>query len=256
MIDKEVLDKVRKKKEFSHLPEEDIKKAFSHFKKRQTSEEEKIRLTRELLHKVFGAFGSRKLLVPKKEAPDWFLKKHLSTRERSTNYKKIYKRLLKGMNKKLTVIDLGSGINGFSYPYFKKAGFEVDYVGVEAVGQFVDLMNASFHKEKWKAKAIHTSLFNILKIKEIISKTKRPRVIFLFKVIDSLELLERNFSKNLLLELKPLCDWFIVSFATASMIKRKKFLVQRRWFRDFLKDNFDLLDEFEVSGENYFIFKG
>ncbi|MEM3141454.1 MAG: hypothetical protein QXX55_01555, partial [Candidatus Pacearchaeota archaeon] len=62
MENKEIIEKIINKKEFSQLPINDVKLAFSHFKKRKISEEEKIRLTRELLHKVYGAFVSRKLL--------------------------------------------------------------------------------------------------------------------------------------------------------------------------------------------------
>ena len=36
------------------------------------------------------------------------------------------------------IFDLGAGINGFSYNYFPKG---VYYVGIEAMGQLVDLMN-------------------------------------------------------------------------------------------------------------------
>ncbi|MGA2130409.1 MAG: hypothetical protein ABSG05_02225 [Candidatus Pacearchaeota archaeon] len=251
----ELYQKIVSKKEFSQLPEEDVEKAFSHFEKRQTSEEEKIRLTRELLHKVFGAFLSKKLLSLKSKDEEWILRKHLSTRERLEFYNELYKKLLKGLGKKISVIDLGAGVNGFSYKMFKKVGFDVNYIGVEAIGQLVNQMNKYFKKNLLNAKAIHLSLFNLGKLREIISKTKTSRVIFLFKVVDSLEMLDRDYSKNLILETSKLADRTVVSFATESMIKRKRFAAKRTWLIDFLEKNFEILDDFEIGHERYIVFR-
>src|SRR3972149_2410738 len=177
----DMLQKIIQKKEFSWLPKKDVETAFSHFEKRQTSDEEKVRLTRELLHKVFGAFGSRKLLIPKKRTEEWILRKHLSTRERLPYYREIYERILKGLGGKISILDLGAGVNGFSYRYFKEIGFDVDYTGVEAIGQFSELINGYFKSGKFKARAIHLSLFELFKVKKMIEKSKKPRVVFLFK---------------------------------------------------------------------------
>ena len=53
-MNKIILDKIRQKREFSQLPEKDIELAYEQFAKRQTTEEEKIKLTRELLRKTFS----------------------------------------------------------------------------------------------------------------------------------------------------------------------------------------------------------
>jgi len=251
----EIYESITKKKEFSCLPKKDVEIAYSCFEKRQTSQEEKIRLTRELLHKVFGVFLSRKLLSPKNKNFEWILRKHLSTRERLEFYPEIYKRILNGFGKEISVIDLGAGVNGFSYQFFRKFGFEVDYYGVESIGQLVDLTNAYFEREKIKGKVFHSSLFDIQEIKKIIKKTKRPRVVFLFKVIDSLEMMDRDFSKKLISEISPLVDRMIVSFATESLIKRKKFSAKRTWFLGFIEKNYSVLDNFELGRERYLVFR-
>lgn len=245
---------IKGKKEFSKIPERDIWIAYGKFERRQCSEEEKIRLTRDLLRKVYSAFASGKLFNIKDKDEEWFLRKHLSTRERLNYSTELYKKLF-GSLKECSIIDLGSGINGFSYKFFpKKAG--VDYIAIEAVGQLVDLMNFYFKKNNLNAKAIHESLFNLDKIKEIIRNYKKPRIIFLFKVLDSLEMLERDYSKKLLNEIVPLCDKIIVSFATKSMIRQDKFKVSRKWIIDFIKENFKLLEDFNLGNERYIVFKG
>lgn len=248
-----ILDKIREKREFSQLPEKDIELAYEQFEKRQVGEDEKIKLTRELLRKNFSAFISKKILSLKNKESDWILRKHISTRERIPHYEEIYKRIFKNY-KKASVIDLGAGINGFSYNFFKKAGVDVDYTSIESVGQLTELMNFYFGKDKIKGKAINLSLFEKEKVKEVILETQKPRIVFLFKVIDALESLKWNYSKELISELVPITDKLVVSFATKSLGSREKFKVKRNWIISFIKENFNILDDFEIGGEHYLIF--
>jgi hypothetical protein len=183
------------------------------------------------------------------------LRKHLSTRERLGYYSKLYEKIFEGTKEKnYSIIDLGSGINGFSYKLFPK-NIKVNYIGVEAVGQFVDLMNFYFEKNKLNAKAVHESLFNLEKIKKFIEECKKPRIVFLFKVIDSLEMIEGDYSKKLLKEITPLCERVVLSFATRSMIRQDKFKVNRKWIIDFIKENFELIEDFDMGNERYVVFR-
>ena len=237
------------KPELREIPIEDVEMAFSLCSKKGDSDEENIRCTREVLHKVYGAFGSRKLLVGKKGEPEWILRKHLSTRERLPHYAEIYKRVLG--NFKGTVFDLGAGVNGFSIGFIPK----ISYIGIEGIGQLVTLMNTYFKKQKFKAKAIHLSLFQLEKIKKMIKREKGKKIIFLFKVLDSLETLRRDYSKELLSEITPLAEKVVVSFATQSMIKNKRFFVERKWILNFIKERFTIIDDFETGGERYIVIK-
>jgi hypothetical protein len=256
MNKKELIKKITEKKEFSQLPEKDVEKALLQFDKPKYIDIEKIKLTRDLLRKVFTVFLSKNLLKNKDYEPDFILKKHISTKERFDFYKDIYSRLFKKENsgKEINIFDLGSGINGFSYKYFNK---KIDYTGIESVGQLVFLTNKYFKKNNYEknSRTIHLSLFDLEKIKKIINKKKGMKIVFLFKVIDSLEALERDYSKKLLLELSSSVDKFLISFATRSLIKKKRFFVNRNWILNFIKDNFDITDNFEFGGEKYIFFK-
>lgn len=256
-MDKEIYEKIVLKKDFSNLPRKDVELAWKHFEKRQTSDEEKIKLTRDLLRKVFSAFTSGKLLSLKDKEPEWILRKHISTRERLPYYSELYKKLLNDfdMQESLSVIDLGAGVNGFSYNYLFELNKKIDYIGVEAVGQLVDLMNYYFKTRGLNARAIHESLFELEKIKKYLEQIKEKKIIFLFKTLDSLEMLESDYSKKLLLELVPLADRFVVSFATRSLVARKKFNVKRSWIKNFIKENFKVIDEFELGDEIYVVFE-
>lgn len=248
----QIYEKIISKKEFSELPKAEVEKVWNLFVRRETSEKEKIKLTRDMLRKVYFAFGSLKLLNPKivdKKGVDEILKKHISTRERFDVYSELYSKLVGGFNG--TIIDLGCGINGLSFQYFPSG---VSYLGVEAVGQLVDLQNYYFKiKGIEKAGVLHESLFELEKLKKIIKSIKGEKVIFLFKVIDCLEMLERDYSKKLLSEVVPLGDKIVVSFATQSLIKKEKFRVKRYWFENFVKENFSVLEDFELGGERYIV---
>ena len=256
MMDRqELIQKIMEKKEFSQLPLRDVGIALEKFDKEKNADYQKIKLTRQFLRKTFSGFSSRKVLHKRDESVEWFLMKHKSTKERYPYYEEVYAKCFEGFPNKFSVIDLGAGINGLSYGFFEKLGKKVDYFGVEAVGQFVELMNFYFEKEKIKGNAIHESLFNIEKIKAIIKKINGKKVIFLFKVIDSLEVVQRDYSKELLKEIVPMADRVVVSYATRSLGSRKKFSVQRGWLTRFIDDNFKIINDFEIGGERYLVFE-
>lgn len=250
-MNQQILDKIRDKREFSQLPEKDIELAYSHYEKRQASDDEKIKLTKELLRKIFSAFISQKLLSLKNKEPEWILRKHISTRERLNYYREIYPKIFSEY-KKASVIDLGAGINGFSYQYFN---LKIKYTAIESVGQLVELMNFYFKQNKLNGNAIHLSLFEKEKVKDIIKKEKNPKIVFLFKVIDALESLKPNYSKELISEIAGISDKIVVSFATRSLGSREKFKAKRNWIVDFINENFNILDDFELGGERYLVFK-
>ena len=293
---KEIFEKIVEKKDFSQLPRKDVETAFSHFEKRQVSDMEKIRLTRELLHKVFGAFGSKKLLSLKDKEPEWILKKHLSTRERFPFYKEVYGRIFSSIvnldrarrlvsqphptpqpptlkspryppqklqGNEITVFDLGAGVNGFSYDFISNAltrhkapttRSKLSYIAVEAVGQWVKLMDYYFKTRGIGARAIHESLFEIDKVKKYLKQVKGKKIVFLFKTLDSLEMMQRDYSKKLISEIVLLADRVVVSFATQSMVKRKRFGARRSWIVNFLEKEFKIFDDFSFGGERYIVF--
>lgn len=251
MDKKELIEKISKKKEFSELPKKDVENIFLKFNKENLDDEDKIKKTRDLLRKVYSVFTSKKLLNLKQKEVEWFLKKHISTKERFEFYPELYSRLLSSFSKKLTIFDLGSGINGFSYNFFQK---EFNYISVEAIGQLVSLQNEYFKKNHLNAKSIHASLFDLKALKEIILDSQGEKVIFLFKVIDSLEMAQQNFSKTLLVEITPLVNFVVISFATKSLIKKRKFLATRNWIYYFIKERFKILDDFNLGTERYLVF--
>ena len=68
-------------------------------------------------------------------------------------------------------------------------------------------------------------------------------------------MLKKNYSKELLLEISPLVERVVVSFATESFNKRTRFKVKRYWLINFIQENFKITDDFEIGGERYIVFE-
>lgn len=253
MENKEIIDKIVSKKEFSDLPKKDVEMAFEKFDLPEYTDEEKIDYTRDLLRKVFSAFTSTKILSIKDKDKEWVLRKHLSTKERLGHYERVYSRILGGYGK-VSVVDFGAGVNGFSYDFFP-SNVSVNYLAIESMGQLVNLMNYYFDKSEIPAKALKESLFNLDSIKGQIKHLEGPRVCFLFKTMDSMEMLSRNYSKYFLSEIAPNFDKIVVSFATRSLVSKRKFKVDRSWIINYISENFTILDDFEEENERYLVFK-
>jgi hypothetical protein len=180
-MDKLLVDEVKKKKEFSQMPDSIVEKSL-------VLSKESVKDSRAFLRKYFGVFLTNKVLKGKTEE---VLESHISSKLR--NYKEFYKRIFAG-NKFNSVIDLGSGANGFSYNFLKEELGEVEYFGVEASGQIVDNTNEYFKKQKIvNSKVECLDLFDKEKVFSLIKKSKSPRAILMLQVVDALESLERNF---------------------------------------------------------------
>lgn len=253
--DAELIDWIMKKPQYAELPRKDVEMVFQQFSRKKYGDEEIKKLVREKLRMMYSSFSGKKLFLWKGKSADEVLKKHLSTRERYEHYEEIYERILKGLPKKVSVADLGAGVNGFSYAYFKKLNFDVDYVAVEAIGQLADLMQDYFQRENVSGKSYHGSLFDLKLLKEIILKSNKPRIVFLFKVLDALESVERNYSHKLISFLFEKCgvERIVISFATRSMFARRKFYINRKWLTDFLQEKYQITDDFEIGGERYIV---
>ena len=242
-MNEEVINEIIKKKEFSKLPRGIIERVLELKEVRNLDEKEKIKKAREILRKAFTAFLTNKILKGKIK-DELILKSHYSTKNR--DYKEIYYKIL---GKEKSIIDLGAGINGFGYNFLDGRR----YVAIEAVGQLVELMNEFFSDKN--AVAIHEDLFNLEKIKKIIENEEKPRVVFLFNIIDGLELIERNFSKKLIQEVAKLAEKVVLSFPVASLSRRTRFKARRYWLLGFLENNFEILQDFELDGERFIVFR-
>jgi len=230
---------VRNKKEFSKLPDSIIKNALE-------KSDGDVKRARANLRKYFGLFLTNKI-IKGKIADEQILKQHISSKKR--DYETFYEKIFENIEAPSTIIDLGAGVNGFSYKYLEKIRGKIDYIAVEASGQLIKQTNSFFKKNNFHAQAIHEDITNIQRMSQIIRKTKKPRIIFLFQVIDALENFQKDFSKKFLEEIAKTTSTIIITLPLESIGKQKNFKVQRRWLLDFLEKKFTIQKDFKLFGE-------
>lgn len=252
-MDKELILEVKKKREFSELPDSIVFRALE-------ITDMDIKSARALLRKYFGVFLTNKVV---KGNDEQVLKIHKSSFKR--DYDVLYNRIFLEDydscndcgNVPKTIIDLGCGVNGFSYFYLKKIFPKASYIGVEASGQIVEITNRYFKDRGFEgAHVFCKDLFDFDFISKIVKQTKSPRFVFLFQVVDSLESFERNFSKKLLLNLKNSLDKddkLVLSVSLKSLSGGAK-KASGKWAFDFISSNFNVFDEFDMFDERFVIF--
>ena len=130
-MDKKLISEIKKKREFSELPDSIIERAAEMAKG-------DVKESRALLRKYFGVFLTNKVLKGRGSC-DELLKAYMSSRKR--DYPEFYKEIFSEIGNVGFVVDLGAGMNGFSYGYLNDEVGEVDYVAAEAAGQEVKHMN-------------------------------------------------------------------------------------------------------------------
>ena len=239
------VEEVKKKAEFSDLPDSVVRRALE-------KEHDDVKGVRALLRKYFGVFLTNKVRKGKLSA-DEVLKSHLSSMNR--DYDVFYKKIFEDVKGIHSVVDFGCGANGFSYKYLKDEIGSVDYVGVEAAGQLVEQMNEYFEDKLYLARVVHEDLFDVEKMKSILSRQNKGRAVFMFQVVDALENLEKNFSKNFLDEISKECELIVLSVPMRSLGGKIKFAVKRKWLTDYFEDNFEIEKDFELDGERIFVLK-
>src|SRR3989344_4394721 len=244
---KEIINEIKKKKEFSKLPDSIVERAA----KLSGGD---VKEARALLRKYFGVFLTNKVLKGK-FFPEDILKSHISSKNR--DYKIFYEEIFEEINDVGSIIDLGCGVNGFSYNLLKDITGEIEYFGIEASRQLVDNMNYYFKKSGVGicCKAINLDIFEIDKVINILKKAKKPRIVFMFQLIDALENFEKDFSKKFLLGISKECEMIVLTLPLFSLGGRKRFVVQRKWLTDFLKDNFKIEKDFKIGNERVIILK-
>ena len=252
---KDLIEKIKQKREFSGLPDKIIENVLNQKQIKNKSDEERVKLSRAFLRKYFGVFMTNKVMKGKDEK---VLESHISSKKR--DYLEFYKRIssIVGNNFK-SVIDLGCGMNGFSYNYIRESFGEVKYTGMEATKQLCDLQNEFFNNnEISNANVVWGDLFNCVVVKDIFKESRSPRIILLLQVVDALENIEPNFAKEFLSSLREYMggeDVLVISNPMKSISGNNRFDIKRRWLDEFVKNNFNFIDKFELFDEEFLVAK-
>lgn len=212
-----------------------------------------IKDVRKQLRAVYGVFkegkfGKRLKLINDIKGLDDFeghskiLALHKSTKERLPYYETVYDSIFKVTGKPKTILDLGCGLNPFSYPWMK---INVKYVAVEAAEEDVKFIQSYFDSFGINGKALKLDLSNV----NVLPKAD---VCFLFKMLDTLEGIRRGISGELIEKIDS--RFIVASFPTKSLGAKKEIRAGRLgWFEKIIEAYEYTI--FEIENEKFYIIR-
>jgi len=247
-----IVEKVKKKKEFSKLNDDLVREKLDEtlkqnpklreFLDRERSEgyTKIIKHTREKLHKAYGVFQIddktkvQGLLDELKKTEDlheifsihnMLLSSVVSTKERLSFYEELYSQIFAITGWPKSILDLGCGFNPMSFPFMRLE--EVDYMAYDINEEDIGILNEYF-------KAMGDDLNGKAQLFRFEDNPKFPRadVCFLFKVLDILDKRGHKKSEELIKSIE--CKWIVASFSTNTVSGKKMKHPHRGWMNKML----------------------
>jgi len=188
--------------------------------------EEELKRRRQLVDKLVTT-GSKPESKDRKELLDMILATHSSTRERIPFYDQLYTKIVSITGKPTSIIDLGCGINPFSFPYLKLK--KVAYYAYDISNEEIESLNTYFHRLHTENK-LFTGTAHVLNILQWLKLRKLPQadVCFLFKMTDVLDRGRGHKASEAVITGVP-ARYVVVSFPTLTMSGRKMNAPRRKW---------------------------
>ncbi len=176
---------------------------------------------------------------------------HQSSKERIDHYDAIYKKIFSITGRPKSVLDLGCGANPYSYPYL---GCAPVYVAMDLPSDDLKDLVAFFRMEGIDGEAMAVDLVKDYgKLGSLLGENPVD-VIFLFKVLDSLEAVKRNISGKIIDALRA--RWIVVSFPLVSIGGGKAIRNERRaWFEKLLARKGLAYETFSVVNETFYVIR-
>ncbi len=247
---------IKKKKELRHITDDFVREQLfaylrqehklfrslqENFHLKSKSYEIVIKQVRARLRKAYGLFrddpAKRRglietlLAVPltapavaQKKAIDEILSTHASTKERLPIYPDLYAKIFALTGKPGVILDLGCGINPFSYPYMKLRkctylAYEINEEEIEALNRYFSLLHRKIPYFDGQASAADI---------QQMPKIPPADICFLFKMTDVLDKNKGHKATEEMLKRIP-AKYIVVSFATKTMSGKKMTAPRRNW---------------------------
>lgn len=167
------------------------------------------------------------------------LSKHRSSKERLPFYEQIYEEILDATDGFDSVLDVACGLNAFSYPFIPG---EPAYHACDISPEICDRIDHYFSMRGVDGEAFVLDLLSFDP-----ARLPDADVCFMFKTLDSLEHLARDYSQ-VLFDVIP-CEYFVVSFARQSLGGQEIPDGKRKWFEDLAEE----FTTFSVPNEKFYV---
>ncbi len=151
------------------------------------------------------------------------LSTHSSTQERLPSYQRLYTKIFSITGKPKAILDLGCGINPFSFPYMKLKGctyyaYDINEEEIASINQYFKLLHTE--NSSFKGKAIVADIIN--------TDLPKADLCFLLKMTDVIDQGKGHKRTEELLKRIP-ATFIVVSFATKTMSGKEMTAPRRSW---------------------------
>jgi len=248
-----ILELIKKNKKYRNISDDLILGKLNKFDLREDLGKREIegivKEVRSELHKSYGSFQVGKKKRDKLfEKEDWvgIIKTNVSTKERLDYYKKIYSMIWEITGKPRRVVDLGCGLNIFSFDFMglnnlEYYGYDISKDDINLINKFIKI-NSGLNGKAYVWDALSADL----------TKIKKCDVLFMFKLLESV-IKNYKFIEKMILDLKNKCKYLVVSFATKKLSGKRMKYRERRWFEYMLERLGLNYRTFEVENETFYI---
>ena len=222
-----LIQDLKKKKELNDLDDNFIQERIKNYlnerlipDNKKSQEYKKIfKDLRKILRKSYGMFKQ----IKEKRSLDF--------------YKSIFNKL-----KSKKILDLGCNLEPLRYTKLVDA----EFYATDISNNVIEKLNDYFSKNKIRGKAF---IFNL--VDEDLNKLPKVDLCFMLKLLDSVELFKRNFSKELFKKINS--KYFVVSFAKRTLSKKKIIKSKRSWLKRILNELKYKYEMFDYDDEIVFL---
>jgi len=153
----------------------------------------------------------------------------VSTKERLDDYEFIYNKIFDITGIPKTILDIGCGLNPISYIYMHIK--ELNYYAYDIDESDIQFLNEFFHIMKNKGLNGKSQILDV-RNKNQINNIPNTDIIFLFKVIDLIDIDNHKPSEELIKNLlnQKKAKFIVASFATKTISKKSMNFPNRKWF--------------------------
>ena len=205
-----------------------------------------LKAVRKELRVVYGVFQEGDARAALESGVPAVLQTHTSTRERIPYYGIICKELADRIPQPKTILDLGCGLNPLADSYFRERGWKVHWVASDISSADMKFLEEAFARFDIDGETTQLDLV------QEYEKIPKADVVFLWKLLDSLEEIERHISYKIFENIEA--KWIVVSFPTKSLGGKKTISSRGRvWFERLLKRKNCSWESFRTPNELFYV---
>ncbi len=264
-LTKEFMKQVKSSRKYNTISDEIVLREIRDYLIKNPIKEitkQDIKKIRNQLHLSYASFQTKKkkkikdYLSELRQNPndisitDKLLSVTLSTKERLDNYREIYTKIFQITGKPKTITDLGCGFNPFSYPFMGLK--ELTYYAYDINEQDIDCLNEYFKIMGQRGLKGGAGILDLRDLRQI-SKLPFTHIIFLWKIIDIIDINNHKPGESLIKQLTSKTKFIAASFATKTITGKQMNFPERKWFELMLKRNNLAFKTLKTNNEIFYV---